>query len=160
MNEATETSESGESSVSENTRREMQKTLSSARSKRGKQSAVKARSPAKSNTTTKKQAPKETLSKKSVQVTTECFVTDPEDNETLASLQEKRTKDKAIKRGAQKKDRSNVGKKQTWVEVHSQSEEEIFVTQKTPTAEHSQMTPTQQSDREKDDISESNDEKD
>ena len=146
-----EMSESGESSESDNTRREMQKTLSSARSKKGKQTAVKAKSPAKSNTTTKKQAPKEIATKTSVQVTTDCSVTDSEDNETLASLQEKRSKEKAMTRAGQKKDRDEVGRKYTWVQVHSQSEEEMFVTQKSATAEDSQMTATQQSHPETDD---------
>ena len=108
-----EGSESAESSESENTRTQMEMTLSSVRSKRGKQSAVKARSPAKRKRTSKKQPLKETPSKKAVQVISEFSGTDPEDKQMLASLQEKKTKQKAMKGAAQKKDTSNVAKKQS-----------------------------------------------
>ena len=40
------------------------------------------------------------------------------------------------------------------------SEQELFVTQKMSTAEPSQISPTQQSDRDRDDISQSNDDED
>ena len=80
----------------------MEKPLDSARSKRGKQTAQKAKSPPKRKTKSKKQAVKETSGQKTVQVVSEACLTDPEDNQTLASLQEKKTKDKTMKRGAQK----------------------------------------------------------
>ena len=108
-----ERSESAESSESENTRTQMEMTLSSVRSKRGKQTAVKARSPTKRKTTSKKQPLKQTApSKKTVQVISELSATDLEDSETLASLLEKKTKQKAMKRAAQKKDTTNLGNKQ------------------------------------------------
>ena len=155
-----ERSESAESSESENTRRQMAMTLSSARCKRGKQSAVKARSSAKRKTSTKNQPVKEMPSKKAVQLISQSSGTDPEDNQTLPSLQEKKTKQKAMRRAAQKKDTSNVAKKQSCEEVNLQSEQELFVTQKMSTAEPSQISPTQQSDRDKDDMSQSNDDED
>ena len=155
-----ETSQSGESSESESTRREMEKPLSSARSKRGKQSAEKAKSPPKRKSKSKKQGVKETGGEKTVELLSEACVTDPEDNETLASLQEKKTRERTMKRGVQKKDRNNGGKKQSWLEVNTDSEQQLFVTQKTSTAAPSQMTETQQSEGERENLSESNDDKD
>ena len=152
-------SESQESHDSEEIRKDMVKRLTSERSKTTKQTAVKASSPAKSSTRRKTQPPKQTVSKKSVQVTREGSVTDPEDNQTLASLQEKRTKEKGLKRPGQKKDRNEVEKKQPRVEVHSHSEEEMFVTRKMPTAEDSQMSPTHKSHGEEEEMSEIDDEK-
>ena len=65
-----------------------------------------------------------------------------------------------MKRAAQKKDTSNVAKKQSCEEVNLQSEQELFVTQKTSTSGPSQISPTQQSDRDRDDMSQSNDDED
>ena len=157
--ESLQISESEQSHDSDQIRREMVKTLSSARPKATKQSAVKTRSPVKRSTTSKKQAPKARASKKTVQVTRESPVTDPEDNETLASLQEKRTKEKTEKLPPENKDSNDVEKKYTWVRVQSHLEEDMFITQKMPTAEHSQMTMTQQTDYETSETSENNDEK-
>ena len=108
----------------------------------------------------KKQAVKETSAQKTVQLVSEACLTDPEDNETLASLQEKKAKEKTAKRSAQKKDRNNSGKKHTWIELNPDTDQELFITQKTSTAGLSQMTETQQSEEDKDDLSESNDDKD
>ena len=59
-----------------------------------------------------------------------------------------------------KKDRNNGGKKHSWIERNPDSEQELFVTEKSSTAGLSQMTETQQSEGEKNDLSESNDDKD
>ena len=53
-----------------------------------------------------------------------------------------------------------MAKKQSCEEVNLQSEQELFVTQKMSTAEPSQISPTQQSDRDRDDMSQSNDDED
>ena len=153
-----ERSESAQSSESENTTRQMETTLSSVRSKRGKQTAVKPRSPIKRKTTSKKQPLKETApSKKPVPVTSEVSSSDLEDTEMLASLAEKNRKQRAMKRAPQKKDTTNLGNKQSCEQVDLRSDEELFMTQKTPTAEPSQVSPTQLSDRDRDDMSQSND---
>ena len=61
---------------------------------------------------------------------------------------------------AQKKDTSNMAKKQSCEEVNLQSEQELFVTQKISTVQPSQISPTQQSDPERDHMSQSNEEED
>ena len=158
--QSAERSESAESSESDNTRRQMAMTLGSARRKTRKQSAAKPTSSAKRKTTTKNLPVKETPSKKAVQLISASSSTDPEDNQTLASLQEKKTKRKAMRLTAQKKDTSNMAKKQSCEEVNLQSEQELFVTQKISTVQPSQISPTQQSDPERDHMSQSNEEED
>ena len=61
---------------------------------------------------------------------------------------------------AQKKVTSKVTKKQSCEEVNLQSEQELFVTQKMLTVQPSQISPTQQSDPERDHMSQSNEEED
>ena len=93
-------------------------TLGSARRKTRKQSAAKPTSSAKRKTTTKNLPVKERASKKAVQLISASSGTDPEDNQTLATLQDKKTKQKAMRRAAQKKDTSKVSKKQSCEEVN------------------------------------------
>ena len=121
-----ERSQSADSSESENTRRQMEMPLSSARFKRGKQSPLKPTSSAKRKTSTKNQPLKEKLSKKAVQLISASSGTDPDDNQTLASLQLKKRKQKPMTHAAQKKDTSQVAKKQSSEEVNVQSDQELF----------------------------------
>ena len=154
-----ERSESAESSESDNTRRQMAMMLGSARRKTRKQSPAKPMSSAKRKTTTKNVSVKERASKKAVQVISASSSTDPEDNQTLELFRTRRQSRK-LRRAAQKKDTSKVTKKQSCEEVNLQSEQELFVTQKMSTVQPSQISPTQQSDPERDHMSQSNEEED
>ena len=153
-----ERSQSAESSESDNTKRQMAMTLGSARRKTSKQTATKPSSSAKRKSTSKNLPVKETASKKAVQLISAYSGTDPEDNQTLATLQHKKKQDKAMRRAAQKKETSKVTKKQSREELNVQSDQELFVTQKMSTVQPSQISPTQQSDPDRQHISQSNEE--
>ena len=156
--QSAERSQSAESSESDNTRRQMAMTLGSARRKTSKQIATKPSSSAKRKATSKNLPVKETASKKAVQLIPAYSGTDPEDNQTLATLQHKKTKDKPMRRAAQKKETSKVTNKQSREELNVQSDQELFVTQKMSTVQPSQISPTQQSDPDRQHISQSNEE--
>lgn len=136
----------------------MEMLLSSARSERSKQTPVKAKNPPKATTSSKKQPVREVHSKKVVQLISQSSGTDAEDNETLATLRKKKRYQKTMKRAAQKKDSDNEANKDSCEEVNPLSDQELFVTQKMSTVEPSQISATQHSDPDRDDMWQSNEE--